>query len=67
MTCVSVGVNVTDRANLSLAYATQTTWERVRINVIALKQSVGVGRGALSMSAGHSFCGELRLLAVHLL
>jgi outer membrane usher protein len=51
----SVGVNVTDGANLALAYATQTTWERVRIDVIALKQSVRVGRGALSMSAGHSF------------
>jgi hypothetical protein len=51
----SVGLNVTDRANLALAYATQTTWERVRVDVIALKQSVSVGRGALSMSAGHSF------------
>jgi outer membrane usher protein FimD/PapC len=51
----AVGLNVTDRANLSLAYATQTTWERVRVDVIALKQSVNVGRGALSMSAGHSF------------
>jgi len=51
----SVGLNVTNRTNLSLAYATQTTWERVRVDVIALKQSVSVGRGALSMSAGHSF------------
>ena len=51
----SVGVNLTDGTNLSLAYATQTTWERVRVDVIALKQSVSVGRGALSMSAGHSF------------
>lgn len=51
----SVGLNVTDRTNLSLAYATQTTWERVRVDVIALKQSISVGRGALSMSAGHSF------------
>jgi outer membrane usher protein FimD/PapC len=51
----AVGLNVTDRANLSLAYATQTTWERVRVDVIALKQSVSVGHGALSMSAGHSF------------
>jgi hypothetical protein len=51
----AVGLNVTDRSNLSLAYATQTTWERVRVDVIALKQSVSVGRGALSMSAGHSF------------
>lgn len=51
----SIGVNVTDGANLALAYASQTTWERVRVNVIALKQSVRVGRGALSMSAGHSF------------
>jgi hypothetical protein len=46
---------VTEGANLSLAYATQTTWERVRVDVIALKQSVRVGRGSLSMSAGHSF------------
>jgi outer membrane usher protein len=51
----SVGVNVTDGANLALAYATQTTWQRIRVDVIALKQSVRVGRGALSMSAGHSF------------
>jgi outer membrane usher protein FimD/PapC len=51
----SVGLNVTERTNLALAYATQTTWDRVRIDVIALKQSVSVGRGALSMSAGHSF------------
>lgn len=51
----SVGLNMTERANLALAYATQTTWERVRVDVIALKQSVSVGRGALSMSAGHSF------------
>jgi outer membrane usher protein len=51
----SVGVNVTEGANLALAYATQTTWERVRVDVIALKQSLRVGRGALSMSAGHSF------------
>jgi outer membrane usher protein FimD/PapC len=51
----SIGVNVTDGANLALAYASQTTWERMRVDVIALKQSVRVGRGALSMSAGHSF------------
>ena len=51
----SVGLNVTDGTNLALAYATQTTWDRVRIDVIALKQSFSVGRGALSMSAGHSF------------
>jgi len=51
----SIGVNVTDGANLALAYASQTTWERVRVDVVALKQSVRVGRGALSMSAGHSF------------
>lgn len=50
----SVGVNVTKRANLSLAYATQTTWARERTNLIALKQSVGMGRGTMSMSAGHS-------------
>lgn len=50
----SVGVNVTKRANLSLAYATQTTWNEARTNLIAVQQSLGVGRGSLSMSAGHS-------------
>ncbi|WP_293850705.1 fimbria/pilus outer membrane usher protein, partial [Steroidobacter sp.] len=50
----SFGVNVTKRANLSVAYATQTTWARERTNLIALKQSMGVGRGTMSMSAGHS-------------
>jgi outer membrane usher protein len=50
----SVGVNVSDGANLSLAYATQVTWGRERTNLIALKQSLSVGRGSLSMSAGHS-------------
>jgi hypothetical protein len=50
----SVGVNVTERASLSLAYATQTTWARERTNLISVKQSMGVGRGTMSMSAGHS-------------
>ena len=50
----SVGVNSTEGSKLSLAYATQTTWARERSNVLALKQSVSVGRGSLSMSAGHS-------------
>jgi hypothetical protein len=50
----SVGVNVTERSNLSVAYATQTTWARERTNLIAVKQSMGVGRGTMSMSAGHS-------------
>lgn len=50
----SVGVNVTETSSLSLAYATQTTWARERTNLIALKQSMGWGRGTVSMSAGHS-------------
>ena len=50
----SIGVNVTERASLSLAYATQTTWARERTNLISVKQSMGVGRGTMSMSAGHS-------------
>lgn len=50
----SVGVNVSEGSSLSLAYATQVTWARERTNLIALKQSVSVGRGSLSMSAGHS-------------
>jgi outer membrane usher protein FimD/PapC len=50
----SIGVNVTEGSSLSLAYAAQTTWTRERTNLVAIKQSVNVGRGSLSMSAGHS-------------
>ncbi len=50
----SVGVNVADGASLSLAYAAQTTWTQQRTNLLALKQSVSLGHGSLSMSAGHS-------------
>jgi hypothetical protein len=50
----SVGVKVAEGANLSVAYATQTTWARERTNLISVKQSMDVGRGTMSMSAGHS-------------
>jgi outer membrane usher protein len=50
----SIGVNVAKSANLSLSYATQTTWLRERANLIALRQSMSLGVGSLSMSAGHS-------------
>lgn len=50
----SVGLNMSETASLSVAYATQTTWARERTNLIAIKQSMGVGRGMMSMSAGHS-------------
>jgi outer membrane usher protein len=50
----SVGLNVTDAANLSVAYATQTTWAQERMNLIAIQQSLNLGSGSLSMSAGHS-------------
>jgi outer membrane usher protein len=50
----SIGVNVTENANLSLSYAKQITWTRERANLIALRQSMSVGTGSLSMSAGHS-------------
>jgi outer membrane usher protein len=50
----SIGVNTAPGSQLSLAYATQTTWSREKMNLIALTQSMMLGRGALSMSAGHS-------------
>ena len=49
-----VGVQVAEGASLSVAYATQTTWARERTNLISVKQSMGLGRGTMSMSAGHS-------------
>lgn len=50
----SIGINLSEHANLSLAYATQTTWARERANLVALRQSMSVGSGSLSLSAGHS-------------
>jgi len=50
----SIGIDVGEGASLSVAYATQTTWARERTNLVALKQSMSVGQGSLSMSAGHS-------------
>lgn len=50
----SIGVSVAENAQLSLAYATQTTWNQARTNLIAVQQSMSLGRSSLSMSAGHS-------------
>jgi hypothetical protein len=50
----SIGIRVAEWASLSLAYATQTTWSRERASLIAVRQDVSVGRGSLSLSAGHS-------------
>lgn len=50
----SIGINVTESASLSLAYATQTTWARERADLLAVRQSMSVGSGSLSLSAGHS-------------
>jgi outer membrane usher protein FimD/PapC len=50
----SLGMKVSERSNLAVTYATQTTWERERVNLIGLSQNMQVGRGSLSMSAGHS-------------
>jgi outer membrane usher protein len=50
----SIGMKVLEAGSLSLAYASQTTWDRERMDIIALQQSFSVGRGSLSMSAGHS-------------
>jgi outer membrane usher protein len=50
----SIGINLSDSASLALAYATQTTWARERANLLALRQSMSIGSGSLSFSAGHS-------------
>jgi outer membrane usher protein FimD/PapC len=50
----TIGINVGHSSNLALAYASQTTWSQERSNLIALSQSMTLGRGAISMSAGHS-------------
>jgi outer membrane usher protein len=55
----SVGVNLGSTSKLALAYAAQTSWERERTNLVALSQSTAVGRGSLSMSAGHSLADDV--------
>jgi outer membrane usher protein len=50
----SVGLNTGPTSNLALAYASQTTWAQERSNLISLSQSLALGRGSVSMSAGHS-------------
>ena len=50
----SVGFQVAEKASLSLAYATQTTWSRERASLVAVRQDVSLGKGSLSLSAGHS-------------
>lgn len=54
----SLGVRVRDNSNLAVTYATQTTWAREEVNLIALSQSLTLGRTAVSMSAGHSLLRE---------
>lgn len=55
----SVGVNLSESSKLAVAYAVQTTWERERTNLVALSQSTRVGRGSVSMTAGHSLAQNL--------
>jgi len=50
----SIGLNVTNSSTLAIAYASQTTWSQERSNLISLSQSMTLGRGSASMSAGHS-------------
>lgn len=55
----SIGVDVAEGAKLSLAYATQTTWARERADLLALRQSMNVGSGSLSFSAGRSLTQDV--------
>ena len=50
----SIGLNLAEGSTLSLAYATQTTWNNEKKNLIALKKGMTLGRGSLSMIASHS-------------
>ena len=50
----SIGVNVTQSSTLAIAYASQITWSQERSNLVSLSQSMMLGRGSVSMSAGHS-------------
>lgn len=55
----SVGMNFGESSKLALAYAAQTTWDRERMNLIALSQSTSLGRGSISMTAGHSLAENI--------
>ena len=55
----SVGLNVGKSSTVALAYASQTTWTHERSNLIALSQSMSLGHGSISMSAGHSLVDSI--------
>ncbi|MET0657055.1 MAG: hypothetical protein ABW110_02720 [Steroidobacteraceae bacterium] len=50
----SFGLKTGDTSNLAVTYATQTTWDRERVNLIGLSQSMQLGRSSVSMTAGRS-------------
>ena len=50
----TVGLKTGDSSSLALTYATQTTWDKERVEVLGLSQSMQLGRASVSMSAGHS-------------
>jgi outer membrane usher protein len=49
----SFGMKMGD-GSLAVTYATQTTWDRERVDLIGLSQSLQLGRSSVSMTAGHS-------------
>ena len=50
----SLGVKTGQTSSLAVTYATQTTWERERVELVGLSQNLQWGSTSLSMSAGHS-------------
>lgn len=50
----SLGVKTGETSSLAVTYATQTTWERERVQLVGLSQNLQWGSTSLSMSAGHS-------------
>jgi outer membrane usher protein FimD/PapC len=55
----TLGINLSESTSLSLAYATQVTWARERADLFALRQSLSLGSGSLSLSAGHSMTDNI--------
>lgn len=50
----SVGINLSDRASVAVAYAEQITWNHERADILSINKKLKVGVGAVTVTAGHS-------------
>jgi outer membrane usher protein FimD/PapC len=55
----SVGLNLSSRASIAVAYAEQTTWNQTRADILSINKKVTLGKGSVTVTAGHSANEEI--------